>query len=397
MSKSRVKKQKKRGAKKVSAVTHKQIRKSNLSPKDLVRKASKEPNDIYIAQRSFDDLPLDSRLKENIKRKGYVFPTEIQDKTFEFILEKRDVLGIAQTGTGKTGAFLIPLIQRNLKLKRNPFVLVVVPTRELALQIEKEFKSISKNLKQFSHTFIGGTNINKDVQALRRPAHFIFGTPRRLLELIKLKALNLKEVNTLVIDEFDQLLALGFLKEIEHITGAMHRRQHTLLFSATLNKKQLPLLRELLYNPVTIKLSKQKTTGDHIDQDVVYYANEEEKINALVDVLDQNSEKKTLIFEESKYAVEQLYKQLELQGVKSSYFHGGMLQKDRVESLKNFDEGKTNILIATDIASRGLDVSDISLVINYQLPLTFDNYTHRIGRTGRVGKKGMALTFVKKG
>ncbi len=396
MSKSRVKKQKKRGAKKVSAVTNTQIRKSKLSPKDLVRKASKAPNDIYIAQRSFEEFPLDSRLKENLKRKGYVYPTEIQDKTFEFVLEKRDVLGIAQTGTGKTGAFLIPLLQRNLKLKRNPFVLVVVPTRELALQIDKEFKSVSKNLNQFSHTFIGGTNINKDVQALRRPAHFIIGTPRRLLELIKLKALDLREINTLVIDEFDQLLALGFLKAIEQITGAMHRRQHTLLFSATLNKKQLPLIRELLYNPVTIKLSKQKTTGDHIDQDVVYYTGEEDKINTLINILQQHSDKKTLIFEESKYAVEQLHQQLENSGIKSSYFHGGMLQKDRVESLKNFDEGKTNILIATDIASRGLDVSDISLVINYQLPLTFDNYTHRIGRTGRVGKKGLALTFVKK-
>ncbi len=216
-------------------------RKSTLKPNLLIQKATVNADDLYQSSRTYNDFQLDERFKANLQKKGYVNPTEIQDKTFDALLAKKDVVGIAPTGTGKTGAFLIPIVERLLRLKRKPFALIVVPTRELALQIDKEFRSITKGLKLYSSCFIGGTNINKDIQALRRPAHVFIGTPRRILELIKHRALDIRETNTLVLDEFDKMLSLGFVKEIEHISGVIHRRQHKLLFSATIINKVQPL------------------------------------------------------------------------------------------------------------------------------------------------------------
>jgi len=391
-------KSKRRGAPKKAkkAKRHNFGRKSKINPSLLVKKATKNQDEIYTSSRFFDEFPLNEKFKENLKKKGYIKPTEIQDKTFDFLMQKRDVLGIAQTGTGKTAAFLIPIIERTLRLKRKPFAVVVVPTRELALQIDKEFKSITKGLNLYSSCFIGGTNINKDFQTLRRTSHVIIGTPRRLLELIKHKALDIREVNTLVLDEFDKMLSLGFLKEIEHITGVMHRRQHTMLFSATLEQKQLPLIREILYNPITVKLSKSTTTGEHINQDVIEYISTEDKLKKLIELLKKYEGSKTLIFEETKSDVETLWEQIKTNGIDATYLHGDLPQKERTKSLQDFETGKKTILVATDIASRGIDVSDISLVVNYQIPLSFDNYIHRIGRTGRVGKVGQAITFVAK-
>ena len=371
-----------------------QHRKSTLKPELLIKKATLQAEEVYNSKRFFDEMPLDSRLKSNLKKKGFIKPTEIQDKTIEFLLEKRDILGIAQTGTGKTGAFLIPIIERILKLNRKSFALIVVPTRELALQIDKDFKSISKGLNLFSSCFIGGTNINRDMQELRRPSHIMIGTPRRLLELIKHKALDIRETNTLVLDEFDKMLSLGFLKEVEHITGTMHRRQHTMLFSATLAQKQIPLIREILYNPITIKLSKSDTTGEHIEQDIIEYTKNQNKFEVLCELLKNDQYDKVLLFEETKTGVESLTEQLVANGIKAEQIHGNRTQDDRIKALKIFREGTAQVLVATDVAARGIDVSDITLVINYQIPMNYEQYIHRIGRTGRAGKQGQALTFV---
>ena len=368
--------------------------KSTLNPDLLIRKATQKSEDIYYSKRFFDEMPLDNRLKENLKKKGFIKPTEIQDKTLEFLLEKRDLLGVAQTGTGKTGAFLIPIIERVLKNKRKPFALIVVPTRELAIQIDKDFKSITKGLKLFSSCFIGGTNINRDIQELRRASHVIIGTPRRILELIKHKELDIRETNTLVLDEFDKMLSLGFLKEVEHITGAMHRRQHTMLFSATVDKKQLSSIQEILYNPITVKLSKSDTTGEHIDQDIIKYSKGENKFEILCDLLNKKEFDKVLLFEETKKGVDNLTERLINSGVKTEAIHGDLTQVHRINALRNFKEGDVQVLVATDVAARGIDVSDITHVINYQIPQNFEQYIHRIGRTGRAGKQGKAFTFV---
>ena len=370
--------------------------KSNLNPDLLIRKATKKAEEVYFSKRFFDEIPIDKRLKENLKKKGFIKPTEIQDKTLEFLLEKRDLLGIAQTGTGKTAAFLIPIIEKILKHNRKSFALIVVPTRELAIQIDKDFKSITKGLKVFSSCFIGGTNINRDYQELRRPSHVIIGTPRRLLELIKHKELDIRETNTLVLDEFDKMLSLGFLKEVEHITGVMGRRQHTMLFSATLDKKQLTSIQEILYNPITVKLSKSDVTGEHIDQDIISYSKDDNKFDLLCNLIGKEEFNKVLIFEETKKGVDLLTEKLISANIKAEAIHGDLSQKDRSKALKNFKEGDVQVLVATDVAARGIDVSDISHVINYQIPQNFDQYIHRIGRTGRAGKQGKAFTFVEK-
>jgi len=389
-------KSKRRGGKKIKPLKRRAVsNKSTLDPDLLVRKATQKLEDLYLSKRFFDELSLDERLKKNLKKKGFIRPTEIQDKTIDLLLKKRDVLGIAQTGTGKTGAFLIPIVERILKLNRKPFALIVVPTRELAIQIDKDFKSITKGLKLFSSCFIGGTNINKDLQELRRTSHIIVGTPRRLLELIKHKALDLKDVNTLVLDEFDRMLDLGFIKEIEHITGAMHRRQHTMLFSATLEKKQIPSIREILYEPITVKLNKQATAGEHIEQDVITFKNDDDRFKLLTDMLNQKEFDKVLIFDETREGVNNLCERLNNEGIKAFQIHGDLTQEQRIKSLQGFKLGETSILVATDVAARGIDVAEITQVINYQIPMTFDQYIHRIGRTGRAGKQGKAFTFVE--
>ena len=369
--------------------------KSSLKTDLLIQKATISSGDLYVSERTYQDFPLDERFKANLLKKGYVRPTEIQDKTFDALLEKKDVVGVAQTGTGKTGAFLIPIIERSLRLKRKPFALIVVPTRELALQIDNEFRSISKGLKIYSSCFIGGTNINKDIQALRRPAHVMIGTPRRILELIKHRELDIRETNTLVLDEFDKMLSLGFVKEIEHITGAMHRRQHTMLFSATINAKIQPLIDEILYQPLVIKLKKQNAIINHIEQDIIKIKGEQNQFEVLKQLLEKEKDQKVLIFDETKAGVEVLAEQLTESNYKVSFLHGDLDQKSRIANIKEFSQNKSNILIATDIAARGIDISNISLVINYQTPQNYEQYTHRIGRTGRAGKQGKAFTFVK--
>ncbi len=385
-----------KSVKKKKSNAHYHPRKSSLKPNLLVQKATISTDDLYHSDRTYQDFPLDEKFKTNLLKKGYIRPTEIQDKTFDALIDKKDVVGIAQTGTGKTGAFLIPIIERSLRLKRKPFALIVVPTRELALQIDNEFRSITKGLKLYSSCFIGGTNINKDIQALRRPSHVIIGTPRRILELIKHRELDIRETNTLVLDEFDKMLSLGFLKEVEHITGAMHRRQHTLLFSATVNAKIQPLIDEILYQPLVVKLKKQNAAINHIEQDIIEFTAEQNQFEILTQLLEKEQAQKVLIFDETKAGVETLAEQLIHKNYNVSFLHGDLDQKNRSTQIKDFAHNNTNILIATDIAARGIDISEISLVINYQIPMNFEQYTHRIGRTGRAGKQGKAYTFIKR-
>jgi ATP-dependent RNA helicase RhlE len=367
---------------------------STLNPSLLVKKASNVEIQDYQSDRFIADLPINEKLRACLQVKGFERPTEIQDKTLETLLEGRDLLGIAQTGTGKTGAFLIPIIDELMRSPQKPYALIMVPTRELATQVEDEFKSMAKGLGLYSSCHIGGTNINRDLDNLRRKAHLVIGTPGRLLDLANRKALNLNAFNTLVLDEFDRMLDMGFVHDVKKLISGMHQRQHTLLFSATLDKTQESLIAGILTNHATVKVSQGQSTGDHIDQDIVRIASGENKFDVLCGIIANEEYQKVLVFEETKHQVKKLCIQLNKAGFESDDIHGNKSQNARQTALNAFKQGRIRVLVATDVAARGIDVSNVTHVINYQVPQTFDSYIHRIGRTGRAGKAGKALTFV---
>lgn len=370
-------------------------RTSKLEPEMLVKTAAPVENTVYVSERTIAELPINNQLIRRLEGKGFVRPTEIQDRTLEIALQGRDILGIAQTGTGKTGAFLMPIINYLLKNpKKKNHALILVPTRELALQVEEEFKSMTKGLRLYSACFIGGTNINRDINTLRRAMHVVIGTPGRLLDLEGRKALNFSGFNTLVLDEFDRMLDMGFSRDMDRIVGAMKNRRQTMLFSATIDRSQQQRVNNMLNDAETVKVSQGDVTGDHIEQKIIRLDKGENKFNKLLNMLDHDDFAKVLIFDETKHRVKRLCKQLNAAGISSGQIQGNMSQNARQMALKDFKKGKTRVLVASDVASRGLDVDDISHVINYQLPMSYDTYIHRIGRTGRAGNKGMAYTFV---
>jgi ATP-dependent RNA helicase RhlE len=369
-------------------------KKSTLDPNLLIRKASGAEVKEYVSERIYDDMPISANLKECLHKKGFKRPTEIQDRTLEDLMEGRDMLGIAQTGTGKTGAFLIPIIEKLLHNKRKSYALVVVPTRELATQVEEEFTSMTKGLGMQSAVFIGGTNINRDLQNLRKPNNIIIGTPGRLLDLSSRKVLDFSRFNTLVLDEFDRMLDMGFVHDVKRIIGAMQQRKQTMLFSATLDRTQEALINDILDNPLKVKVSQGDSTGDNIDQDIIKVLNGDDKFKVLLNMVSDEAYDKVLLFEETKHKASRLCKKLNSAGITSDQIHGNKSQNARQKALNSFKQGKIKVLVATDVAARGIDVSDVTHVINYQVPMTFDSYIHRIGRTGRAGKTGKAYTFV---
>ena len=369
-------------------------KKSGIDPNRLVVRAEPTSYEPYVSKRSIQDLPINQALINCLLHKGFTKPTEIQDRTLEALLNKRDLLGIAQTGTGKTAAFLVPIINELLATKTKNFALVVVPTRELALQVEEEFRTMTKGLGIFSASFIGGTNINKDLQNLRRQSHIVIGTPGRILDLVNRRALDLRLFNTLVLDEFDRMLDMGFVHDVKRILSGLHQRKHTLLFSATLDRSQEQLIADILNNPVTVKVTAGDSAATHIDQDVIRIKAGEDKFKVLEEMLVQSEYEKVLLFEETKHRVKRLCQRLNQAGIRANDIHGNKSQSARQSALKDFKQGRIKVLVATDVAARGIDVSDVTHVINYQVPQTFDSYIHRIGRTGRAGKTGKAFTFV---
>ena len=367
---------------------------STISSDLLIRKAEIVGQNAYTPSRSFEQWPVDNRVKQNLTVKGYKYPTQIQEETIEHLISGRDLLGIANTGTGKTGAFLIPIIEQLLREPRPFKSLVVVPTRELALQVEMELKSLTQGLKIYSASFIGGTNINRDLSRLRRPFHISIGTPGRLLDLASRGALNLSDTSILVLDEFDRMLDMGFIKDVQKLVAAMSKRRQTMLFSATLDHTQRSLIDQLLSDPVEVKVSSGNTTAKQVEQDVIRVPREGDKFAMLLDLIAQKEFEKVLIFAETKRLVNRVTKRLNGSGVAVDQIHGNKTQNYRNKALDKFRSGKVKVLVATDVAARGIDISDITHVINYQIPVSYDSYIHRIGRTGRAGKTGKAFTFV---
>lgn len=362
-------------------------------PNLFIKKASPtSSSEEYTAQNSFESFNLSPTLKANIDYKRYTIPTPIQDQAIPHILEGKDLIGLAATGTGKTAAFLIPLIQQMYQ-DTNKKTLIITPTRELAQQIQSEFKDFSYNMKLYSSLVIGGANMQRQIYELRRNPHLVIGTPGRLKDLIEQGAIHLKDYANIVLDEVDLMVDIGFINDIKYFISFLPKNRQSLFFSATIPPKVQSILQSFVNNPVTVSVKKQETP-ENIDQDVVKVSNPAEKIDKLHDLLIQNGFDKVLIFGRTKHGIEKLNKELDFRGFKVGAIHGNKRQSQRQRVLQSFKRNEIQILLATDVASRGLDIPNVTHVINYELPQTYEDYIHRIGRTGRANQKGVALTFI---
>jgi superfamily II DNA/RNA helicase len=367
-----------------------------LDPMLFIKKADVSiAEDKFISEVKFSDYNISDRLKRNILDHGYTDPTEIQSKAIPEILNGNDIIGIANTGTGKTAAFLITLINK-AEIDKNQRTLIVVPTRELAKQIDDEFRLFSKgtNLKCVSAT--GGLSIRSQIYALRHRPHFVIGTPGRLKDLIQQKELNLSMFQNIVLDEVDRMVDIGFINDIKFIVSQLPIKRQSLFFSATVDSKTKEILRNFVKNPVTVS-AKLQETAENIEQDIIKVSKYESKIDVLHNLISQPGFDKVIIFGKTKWGMEKLTKLLIERGFRASAIHGNKSQNQRQRALQEFKDGKIQVLIATDVASRGLDIEDVTHVINYDPPTDYQDYIHRIGRTGRAGKSGIALTFVEQG
>jgi superfamily II DNA/RNA helicase len=362
----------------------------------FIKKGTQVEEKPYVSKHSFADFPFNPQLHKNITRAGFTNPRPIQDQAIPSVMEGRDVFGMANTGTGKTAAFLLPLIEKIAKTKgqnKRETVLIMAPTRELAMQIESDFKNLAFGFGMFSVACVGGLPILKQIREIKMGVSFVIGTPGRLRDLIDKKVLDLSTCHSVVLDEADRMLDMGFRDDMVYIIGRTAKERQTLFFSATLSPEIKKLTEKYLKDPIFISVISGETLKN-IDQDVIRTRSKEEKLEKLNEVLKKEGSDKVLIFRERKHHVDELTKELSSRGFKVGCIHGDKRSRERIRTLDLFKKDHINILIATDVAARGLDIPDVTHVINYDVPQTFDTYVHRIGRTGRSGKKGTALTFV---
>jgi ATP-dependent RNA helicase RhlE len=370
-------------------------KKAALCPDLFIQQAVAPVINQTVIKTRFEHLDLTPSLKNKILDMGFVSPTEIQEKTLPVLLEGKNLIGIANTGTGKTGAFLIPVVERLLRNKETKFQsLIIVPTRELALQVYDEFVKLSGGLNLRAACYIGGTNVEKDLLSLRKSADIVIGTPGRLLDLTERGALKLSRFEVLILDEFDKMLDMGFVRDIRKLVNGMNRRKQTILFSATKDPKQQSIISEIVKEPVLVEIHSGDKSSRNVDQDIIRVSDGQDKYLLLLKLLKDQEFDKVILFTETKHLANKLAKKLNDSGIKSDQIHGNKSQNYRVSALGKFKNGSIRVLVATDVAARGIDVNDVSLVINYQAPADFDTYIHRVGRTGRAGKTGTAYTFV---
>lgn len=347
----------------------------------------------YVNQHTFEDFELDSQLLFKIKDKGFKTPSEIQDKAILPALEGKDIVGIAGTGTGKTSAFLIPIIQHMLEYKQENYALIIAPTRELATQINDEFLSLARGLNIFSTCLIGGSSVGENIKSLKRKNHFIIGTPGRIQDMMKRKILKLNDFNVLVLDEFDRMLDMGFSKEIQEINRQMVSKDQTMLFSATLDPTQKKLVEEMTNRPVHVKAEQATQDTNAIEQEVRHVKGQD-KIQMVKGLIDGELKTRTILFSETKRKADKISQLLCKAGIAADAIHGDKSQRAREIALRKFKRGQVHVLVATDVVARGIDVKDVELVINYEAPRNYTDYVHRIGRTGRAGKTGRAVTLI---
>jgi len=352
----------------------------------------KDENDLEVTSCTFADFEFCEQISKNLARKKYIHPTPIQEKSMHDIIKGRDLIGLANTGTGKTGAFLLPLINKT-DLDRTQKTLIIAPTRELAQQIDDEYRQFAFGMRLFSAICVGGMPVMRQINDVRRHPNFVIGTPGRLKDLGDRGEIKYSEFTNVVVDEVDQMMDMGFINDIKYILSQMPRERQSLFFSATMPPKIKELALKFLKQPVTVAV-KTGTTTDNVEQDIIRVKDPSKKFEELHKLLKQVHLEKVLIFSETKRDVERLTNDLIRAGFKADSIHGDKRQRERQRALNLFREGQTKILVATDVAARGLDIKNITHVINYTIPQTYDDYTHRIGRTGRGENMGVALTFV---
>ncbi len=363
-----------------------------IHPSRFIQQAKVEKPEDYQSVHAFADFDLKPRLKANVAAKGYLVPTPIQDKAIPPALEGRDVVGIANTGTGKTAAFALPILQR-LILNPAANALIMAPTRELAQQIMEEMGDFARGCGIKAVLLIGGASINVQKKNLRDFPRVVIGTPGRIKDHLGQGTLRLEHFNLLVLDEVDRMLDMGFIVPIRFILNKVSKERQSLFFSATMEPKVSALIEGFSKSPVHISV-KTGVTAAGVSQDVVYYKAAEEKIQKLHDILIENPGDKTIIFDDTKIDVEKLGRELHARGFRVDQIHGNKSQAQRSRALLRLKTNEIDVLVATDVAARGIDVADVSRVINYSAPCTYDDYIHRIGRAGRAGKTGQALTFL---
>jgi superfamily II DNA/RNA helicase len=349
---------------------------------------------VEVAVRNrFSDFKLSPEIQRNLDHKGYKIPTPIQDQAISLILDGRDIIGMANTGTGKTAAFLLPMIEKVYK-NRNERVLIITPTRELAQQIEAELHQFSYGMKIFYATCVGGMPIHKQIRDLttKRP-NFVIGTPGRLKDLSNRGYIRFGNFNNVILDEVDRMCDMGFINEIKLFLSQLPQQRQSLFFSATMPANIRELVLAFAKNPTTIQVKSQEAAAN-VEQSVVR-TTRETKFSKLKEILSEPGADRVLIFSETKRGVEKLSTELVSHGFKADSIHGDKRQSQRQRSLANFKQNHIAILVATDVAARGLDIKDVTHVINYTTPQTYEDYVHRIGRTGRADATGKAMTFVE--
>ena len=353
--------------------------------------SSPTPEKVFVPEHSFADFNLNSELLLAIEKIGYTQPTPIQDNIISSILNGKDVVGLANTGTGKTAAFLIPIVDRVLQ-NTDEQILIVTPTRELALQIEQELQGLTKRMRVYSTVCVGGEYIGRQIAKLQNRRNLVIGTPGRLLDLLERGDLLLGDTHTVVLDEADRMLDMGFIKDIRLLINHTPEERQTLFFSATMSKTIEALINDFLKNPVKISV-RVVDTPKNIEQDIVR-VRDLNKIDVLYNLLQNSEFKKVLVFGRTKRGVEKLARTMTKRGIQAESIHSDKSLSQRKRALLNFKENRVRVLMATDVAARGLHIDKVTHVINYDVPETYDDYIHRIGRTGRIDQHGKALTFV---
>jgi len=369
-------------------------RQAGIDPRRFVNQAKPVADEVaYVPEHSFEDFNFAEPLQRNVAAHGYVTPTPVQDESIMPILAGRDLIGLANTGTGKTAAFLLPILQRLVVDPDSVRALIVAPTRELAYQIDEEFRAFAKDLRLYSALCVGGMNISPQIKQIKRGPHIIIGTPGRLKDLVQQKVLRLENANVVVLDEADRMLDMGFIRDIRFLLEKLPEQRQSLCFSATITSDIRPLLDAMLKDPVTVSV-RTSETSEHVEQDIVRATSKEHKLELLEDMLRKPEFDKVLVFGQTKWGVQKLAEHLIKKGFTAEAIHGNKSQGQRQRALDSFKKNQVRVLVATDVAARGLDIPNVSHVINFEQPTTYEDYVHRIGRTGRGGKRGSALTFV---
>lgn len=345
----------------------------------------------------FEDYRISAEIKENLIRLGFQRPTDIQYKAITPILKGDDVLAIAQTGTGKTAAFAIPvidLIHQQKRSSRSEFIscLVMVPTRELALQITEVFQSLGQHTRVKTACVFGGVDQDPQISKLKSGIDILVATPGRMFDLVSQRHINLDQLQILVLDEADHMLALGFIKDIRQLIHRLPKNRQTLFFSATINPEIKDLAYSLVVNPIRIEISPKNPVAKNVTHSVAFIPMDDKRF-FLERIIKENPNSKILVFVRTKVRAERVFKAMERIDIKTLTIHSDKEQKDRLEVMKQFRSGEIKILIATDVSARGIDIADVDYVINYDLPDVAENYVHRVGRTGRGIKKGLAVSF----